>query len=185
MDGSMEGESLEPKLAEAQKALERVLDEARNVDLKKVNTDELMRIEETLVLASKAAKDAVSLRLKLRSERALAQQNQPAARRSPHVPGPTTVADHRIFDDFSGRRWRVVAVHPVSPAQARSAIPVTFQQGWLLFDSADQVRRVAPIPENWEQLSTDDLRELCHGAPTQTKRRLSDDQADPGQADGH
>ncbi|MGH7637811.1 MAG: hypothetical protein ACREOK_09165 [Gemmatimonadaceae bacterium] len=55
----MEMEPLQPALDKAQKALEVALEEACGLDLSKVDTGELIRIEETLVSAHRAAKDAV------------------------------------------------------------------------------------------------------------------------------
>jgi hypothetical protein len=62
-------ESLQPKLERAQKALETALEEACGVDVRDVDTLELIHIDETLAVASQAAKEAVSVRLKLRMER--------------------------------------------------------------------------------------------------------------------
>jgi len=39
-----------------------------------------------------------------------------------------------------------------------------------VFESSDEMRRVAPIPERWEELSADDLRMLCHRAQASPRR---------------
>jgi hypothetical protein len=65
----MRRDSLEPKLAQAQQALDSALEEACGVDVRKVNTGEMIRIEETLALAAEAAKEVVSVRLKRRGQR--------------------------------------------------------------------------------------------------------------------
>ena len=153
----METESLQPALDEAQKALETALEEACGVDLSKIDTGELIRIEETLASASKAAKDAVSLRLKRRARRA-----QPQAE-----PEPIT---HRVFDDIRGKRWHTFAVHGSEATVERAGLPEAFRHGWLVFESTDEVRRVAPIPEKWEEMSTEELRQLCHGAAGSPRR---------------
>jgi hypothetical protein len=54
----------------------------------------------------------------------------------------------------------------------RAGLPESFRQGWLVFESGDELRRVAPIPEKWEELSTEELRLRCHnavGAPRRTR----------------
>lgn len=64
----MNRDSLEPKLAEAQQTLDRALEEACGVDVRKVNTGEMIRIEETLAIAAAAAKEVVSVRLRRREQ---------------------------------------------------------------------------------------------------------------------
>jgi hypothetical protein len=166
----METESLQPALEQAQKALQTALDEACDVDLSKVDTGELIRIEETLSNASKAAKDAVSIRLKRRAGRTA----QPLAE-----PEPIT---HRVFDDIRGKRWHTFAVHGSEATVERAALPEAFRHGWLVFESIDEVRRVAPIPNKWEDLSIDELRQLCYsaaGAPRRIAVRGKPRESDP------
>ena len=64
----MHRDSLEPKLNEAQEALDRALEEACGVDVKKANTGEMIRIEESLAIAAAAAKEVVSVRLRRREQ---------------------------------------------------------------------------------------------------------------------
>lgn len=161
----MESESLQPQLELAQQTLEKALTEACGVDLREVDTGELIRIEETLSTASQAAKDAVSVRLKLRSRRKARLQHSPSA--------PADVAPaitQRVFEDIRGKRWYVYAIRPSVPTPERVALPESFRRGWLSFESADEMRRIAPIPEGWEELPTDDLRQLCYRAASTPKR---------------
>lgn len=39
-----------------------------------------------------------------------------------------------------------------------------FLQGWLTFDSGRERRRLAPIPVNWEEAPTAQLRGFCERA---------------------
>jgi hypothetical protein len=151
-------ESLQPALDQAQKALQTALDEACAIDLSKVDTGELIRIEESLANASKAAKDAVSIRLKRRARRAAQPQVEPE---------PIT---HRVFDDIRGKRWHTFAVHGSEATVERAGLPDAFKHGWLVFESTDEVRRVAPIPDKWAELSIDDLRQLCYSAAASPRR---------------
>ena len=162
----MESESLDPQLHLAQKTLEQALGDVCDFELRDVDTGELIRIEESLATASKAAKEAVSVRLKLRARR----KRQAVAVQPDAGAGIT----QRIFDDIRGKRWRVYPVTPSHPAPERVALPAPFRDGWLVFESSDETRRVAPIPMGWEELTIDQLRLLCFKAPS-TPRRLAAD----------
>lgn len=163
----MDAGPLQPQIDEAQKALQVALEEACSADLAEVDTGELIRIEETLAAASKAAKDAVSLRLKRRSHRARAGTQEPASRDAGAEDAPIT---HRVFEDIRGKRWHAFAVRGSMATAETAALPDAFRNGWLVFESADELRRVAPIPEKWEELATDDLRLLCHRASAAPRR---------------
>src|SRR5687768_1937204 len=106
---SVENELLQPYLEQAQRALTTALDDACSVNLSKVNTDELIRIEETLAVASQAAKEVVSIRLRRREQRAASESRTPPP---PAASGPVDVVpaiSQRVFDDVRGKRWRVIA----------------------------------------------------------------------------
>jgi hypothetical protein len=63
-------ESLQPQLREMETKLSTALGEVCELPPpQKLNTGELIRVEETLALATEAAKEAVSLRRKLRANR--------------------------------------------------------------------------------------------------------------------
>ncbi|MGH7678877.1 MAG: hypothetical protein ACRENU_10455 [Gemmatimonadaceae bacterium] len=156
---------LQPQLEQAQQVLAQALDKACASDLDEIDTGELIRIEETLDLASKAAKEAVSLRLVRRKRRA--DQKASAAMED-------AIAQHRVFDDYRGTRWQVFAVFPSEATAGKSALPPTFREGWLAFKSETELRRVAPVPANWIDLSIEDLRELCHRAYAAPKRASAD-----------
>jgi hypothetical protein len=36
--------------------------------------------------------------------------------------------------------------------------------GWLAFECTTEKRRLAPIPQHWEQLADEELERLCHAA---------------------
>ena len=66
---AMSRDSLDPQLATAQKALDDALEQACGVDVRKLNTGEMIQIEETLQIAANAAKEVVSVRLRRRSRK--------------------------------------------------------------------------------------------------------------------
>ena len=153
----------EREIKAAQRELASALDEACRPDVDEVDTGELIKIEESLAVASKAAKQAVSLRLRRR--------NQSGGREDRKQETPAEVeVTHRVFDDYRGKRWHAFAVHPSSTTTERNALPESYRGGWLSFESTDEMRRVAPIPERWETLSIEDLRHLCASAPPAPKR---------------
>jgi hypothetical protein len=157
--GSIEGGSLLPELDEAQRALMQALEEACAVDIEKANTGELIRIEEQLNTASKAAKEAVSIRLRQRSE-------GPKPDSEPARLGEAL----RVFDDPQGKRWRVFAVHPSAATTEKKSLPERYRSGWLAFESADEMRRAAPIPPDWTGLSIEGLRTVWNKAESAPKR---------------
>jgi hypothetical protein len=56
----------------------------------------------------------------------------------------------RHVDDDAGIQWVVYAVSPDElSAGRRDLLPSTFRDGWLVFDSAHERRRLAPVPEQW------------------------------------
>jgi len=160
------------QLDEAQRALVDALEEACAIDLEKLDTQELMKIEETLDEASKAAKEAVSVRLRLEGqERGAGKQPQPQTQS--RTSGPSI--PHRIFDDGRGKQWHAFEVQSTRVAAGRAGLPQSFQLGWLVFDSADEVRRVAPTPSGWHELPLDELRALHQRAASAPKRTRSRD----------
>ena len=87
----------------------------------------------------------------------------------------------REFRDHTGVRWLVWEVQPQTAAQRRSGgvpmLAVTgdhsldatearvrisddLARGWLVFESPDERRRLAPVPELWADASLPELEEL-------------------------
>ena len=61
---------LRPQLDKIEDTIEQSLDEVcSSPSVKQINTGELIKIEETLAIAAEAAKDAVSLRRRMRRDR--------------------------------------------------------------------------------------------------------------------
>lgn len=148
-------EQLQPSLERARSALKTALAEACNTDVERLDTGELIRIEEVLAIANQAAKEAVSVRRRMRV----------GGRQSADADAPTS----RRIVDAQGVEWSVFAVHP-SSARGRPALGERFRDGWLSFDCGTETRRVAPIPESWQELGDDELVNLCARAEAARRR---------------
>lgn len=142
----------------AQKRLADALGEACVGDAAEADTGELIKIEEVLAIANAAAKEAISLRRRLRHE----EQRNGSTEKTPS--GEHSTAVHRVFDDQHGVRWNTFAVYPTQTARGKSTLPEQYRTGWLSFNSSNETRRVAPIPENWTELTDESLRQLCEQA---------------------
>ena len=74
---------LRPQLNKIEDTIEQSLDEVcSSRSVKEINTGELIRIEETLAIAAEAAKEAVSLRRRMRRDREVSadhKEQQPEA----------------------------------------------------------------------------------------------------------
>jgi hypothetical protein len=73
------------------------------------------------------------------------------------------------FVDSNGVTWRVWNTIPT----ARATLSGEFDRGWLTFESAVGLRRLAPIPPNWEAATPDRLELMCRAA-TEPARRTRD-----------
>ena len=70
----------------------------------------------------------------------------------------------REFTDKNGASWRVWVVDPqITQAKLkdRRKTPVN---GWLVFESGMERRRLSPIPTGWDSIDIDALAELCQKA---------------------
>jgi hypothetical protein len=172
---------LQPELREAAETLEQALTEAcASKAAQEADTGELIKVEEMLALASDAARRAIAIRRRAR------RQAETAAERGEPVSPPAGQAEptsHRLFDDRRGVRWDVWAVYPEARASQLSALPESFQSGWLVFESSTEKRRLSPIPADWQTRPTSELERLCEQAETAVRRRRSAGQR-PGDEEG-
>ena len=94
----------------------------------------------------------------------------------------------REFSDANGRAWQVWETHPSPPTAAEgtalekflssrhkdgTSYPTVRQQfasGWLTFASGDERRRLAPIPDAWDQSGIDGLRQYLSSSTPIEKR---------------
>lgn len=166
-----EPDVLRPQLVRAERSLKRALDEVCHADVQRANTGELIRLEEVLAIANEAAKEAVSVRRKLRQSTPM--ESTPMERSADRAGSTddTGLGARREFDDPRGVRWIVFAVYPSSTRVARSGLRAQYQEGWLAFDSGVETRRLAPIPADWQDMHDDDLRAACERAELAPKRQ--------------
>ena len=70
---------------------------------------------------------------------------------------------YRTFMAADGREWQV---WDVDPALGSGRLPGTLPGGWLCFESADEKRRLHPVPGAWDACSPAELEALrCMAAP--------------------
>ena len=166
---SKQPDPLTPELREAEALMEQALSEACAAPpASKVDTGELVRVEEMLEIASDAAKQAIALRRKRREARKRTSAGGGSELRAAEAAAVDS-ATHRAFTDERGVSWDVYAVYP--EARLSPKLRGAFQHGWLCFDSGPEKRRLSPIPENWQQLGTDKLNQLVDSAERARPRR--------------
>lgn len=158
---------LEAELQQATGVLKQALAEACSTRVDGADTGELARVEQVLLLASDAARKAVSIRRRRRRSAGAAPAGAPIADGAAAHPDSGA---HRVFVDASGVTWDAFAVHPSAEGSGRARLPEPYQRGWLSFDSGDERRRLSPIPENWLTAPEYALRELCRRAEPAPRR---------------
>jgi hypothetical protein len=81
---------------------------------------------------------------------------------------------YREFVDSTGQSWRVWSTVPSMGSRLRGG----FDQGWLTFEriSGDRslpLRRLVPLPADWESAPDDRLELMCHSAEEVARPRPS------------
>lgn len=82
----------------------------------------------------------------------------------------------RAFRDAAGVEWQAYQAERNTGERRDHLLPVEYRQGWLVFESATEKRRLAPVPPGWTELSDDALAALCATATVQTRRAKAGDQ---------
>lgn len=79
---------------------------------------------------------------------------------------------YREFTDEGGTTWRAWDTYPGSAANVRPG----FEGGWLGFECEGERRRLAPVPDGWEEASDAELREmLARAQPNRPTRAVPAD----------
>ena len=162
---------LTPALEKAKAELAKHLDEACERDpddAAEGSVDELLRLEEELLAAARAADEAVRLRRQMQ-ERGNAA-DLPSMTASPSVAPPPADSGGRVreFRDTQNRAWRVWEVRPGvgRPLSDLRRYLGDYVNGWLAFGCLDNDirKRLASYPANWLELSDRDLEGLLNRA---------------------
>ncbi len=197
-----EPEPLRPMLRTAESQLVERIEEVCGHQVQGESTAELMRLEESLSDAARAAKQAVSLRRRLRTGHGSTEpRNQESDGEEPYgdAPMPTDgrraeLDDHappsladddsavREFLDQRGVTWRVWAVtqEQIHPERLIADQMGEYRQGWLAFECPEnsERRRLPNYPPNWRRLSNLDLEGLLERAEPVRRRRSQPEQSD-------
>jgi len=72
----------------------------------------------------------------------------------------------RTFVDESGTEWEVREIHvpTLAVVPKRFMRHPEFAEGWLLFSTASERRRIAPVPPDWMNRPSTDLSAWCASA---------------------
>jgi hypothetical protein len=101
----------------------------------------------------------------------------------------TTECLMRQFRDAAGVDWQVYQTDRSASAERGRdhLLPAEYREGWLVFESATEKRRLAPVPPGWSDLSDEALAGLCASAtpPTRGPRRRDKEAAPQGAAELH
>lgn len=78
----------------------------------------------------------------------------------------------RQFTDDQGTRWEILQVSSDTLTSGRpDFLPAAFRNGWLVFDSGVERRRLAPFPAEWQGFAQDALLLLLRSAERVENRR--------------
>lgn len=70
-----------------------------------------------------------------------------------------------IFVDEADRQWEVREIRErILPGRSELLARPEFSEGWLLFSSGEERRRLAPLPPGWREASERQLRRWCADA---------------------
>lgn len=78
----------------------------------------------------------------------------------------------RNFRDAAGVEWTVYITTPsIASGRRVQHLAEAYRSGWLVFESATEKRRFAPVPAEWAHLSDQALAALCQAATPQPAHR--------------
>lgn len=188
-----------PALRRAEAELARHLEEAceDHENIGDESTEELLRLEEELLAAARAADEAVRLRRKLgegtsASPTAPDGQQPPADRAPGGPPAETSLTELpaairvREFRTAAGIEWRVWEVRPGAGGRARKPglYPAEYAEGWLAFErlqGGEGRKRLPKFGPDWCNVSDADLEALLEQAvEVRTRKRELPGSPNPG-----
>ena len=186
---AQEPDPLRPMLETVEVELEHRLAEAcARSDVADESTAELMRLEETLLDAARVAKQAVSLRRRLRTETEAGDAIASEGETEPGDDAPADIAypsmapadaGVRELRDAHGVEWRIWAVTAEQMHASRTGGDHLgeYKDGWLAFEAvnAEERRRLPHYPSDWNEITDEMLERLLERAERvrRTKRGLT------------
>jgi hypothetical protein len=175
-----EPDPVKPALMRAEAELAHHLDEAceeiEQKDLSQESMDELLRLEDDLLSAARALREAVRLRRRL-GEQPKTEADSEGSADVASAASPEEAAGSRLreFADAEGKEWRVWEVRPGS--SGRKANPERYLgeyfKGWLAFESleGDVRKRLPNHPADWFRANDAELQRLLPRAIEVPKRK--------------
>jgi hypothetical protein len=172
---------LKPALKKAEAELARHLDEACEThpdDVAQGSVDELLRLEDELLAAARAADEADRLRRRL-SERGSAERDAQGTQPIEAPAPPPAEAGGRVreFRDRRARAWRVWEVRPGvgRPLSELHRYLGDYVNGWLAFGCLDNDlrKRLPKFPPDWLRMSDRELEALLYQAIEVPTRKSS------------
>jgi hypothetical protein len=180
---------LQKQLDDAENELRRRLEEACEAESRGVSTDsteEVRRLEDSLLAAASAAKQTIAVRTDMKRRRYAQRQRQiktdVAADRETQAPAPRKGTSEskldeggekpamgvREFTDGEGRPWRAWLVVPGlgNASSSGRRFLGDFQNGWICFEGVDRAarRRLPYRQANWPNISDEELKTLVRQA---------------------
>jgi hypothetical protein len=175
--------------AEAELAhhLEEACDDPESIDER--STDELLRLEEELLAAARAADKTIRLRQQLGEGggQAAPRGSGPKEAETPTASAPAESGAARVreFRTASGSEWRVWEVRPGAGGRPSKAelYPADYANGWLAFEllQGEGRKRLPNFRPEWCDAADSDLERLLGEAVDVPKRKRAPPQGpDPG-----
>jgi hypothetical protein len=188
VSNSAQPDPLQPALERAQAELAKHLDEACETPTESVSQsspEELLRLEEELLAAARAADEAARIRRRLEQRnsgeravsggagtgRSTADSTTRVAAGSASAPSPAPEEPGgrvREFRDRQGQAWRVWEVRPGidRPLRDLHRYLGAYVNGWLAFGCLDNElrKRLPKYPPDWLQMSDRELEALLNSA---------------------
>jgi hypothetical protein len=159
---------LQKQLDDAESELRRRLEEACEAEAGGVSTEsteEVRRLEDSLLAAASAAKQTIAVRNQMKRRR-YTEHERPI--KIDDERGEKAAIGVREFTDDELRPWRAWLVVPgLSRASSnRHQFLGDFQNGWICFEGVDRsARRRLPYRQaNWTNISDEELKHLVRQA---------------------
>ena len=175
---------LEPLLRDVEAELRNRLRDACEAEANGISTestDEVRRLEDSLLAAAVAAEQTITLRRHIERRKSEGADHPESYRPPPNEPSEPVIRV-REFRDADGQLWRA---WPVTPGQARPGRTAErylgeFHKGWICFEALESSarRRLPGQPAQWTELNDPQLCQLLQQAINAPQRKPRTSEAD-------